>query len=179
MDSLVEVDLLAAMNPGVILRQLGENKIVQQTLGYEITQSKTWSKFVAPFQIIGLGATNLQLIPASTQYPDSEHFIVTAIRWYQGANATLAATAWTPGIAAGDVQNGKFDVVNSGTVVIKDMPFCPFSQGTNNADGGYLYLPKPIVWLGQTSLQIPASFPVALSTANVNLRVELFGLKLI
>jgi hypothetical protein len=176
MNPLAEQDVMAVARPNLIRQAATDNA---STLGFKIDQSKTWAKFSAPFQQIVVGFLNMNMLPNAFQYPDSEHFIITAIRIYQGTNATLNQTAWTPGVAAGDAQNGNFNITNSGTIVMKDMPFTMFSQGTNNADGGYLVLSKPIVWLAQTQLQMACTWPVILSTATLNLRVEFIGLKLI
>lgn len=177
-ENLLDNKILASTRPKAVRNALVDQQ-VQKMLGYQITQNKSWADFVSPFSAIAVGFATISFVPSTFQYPDSEHFLVTSLRIYQGANATLNVTAWTPGVAAGDAQNGTFTINNNGTNVMKDVPFTAFSQGTNNADGGYLELACPFVWVGQTSLSIIGTWPAVLTTTTLNLRFELVGLKLI
>lgn len=153
--------------------------VFASVFGFRINQQKTWADFTTAFSAVAVGAQTLQMIPAGFQYSDSEHFVITAYRMYQGTNAVVLSTSWTPGVTDGIANNGTITINNNGTNVSKDLPLTVFSSGTNNADGGYYELSKPVVWVGQTVMQALITFPIPVATATLNLRLEFFGLKLI
>lgn len=146
--------------------------------GVDYTIQKTVAKYVDPYNAAVVGLTTVNVIN-STGYPEGEHFLIMAMRGLSGANATLAASAWVAGISDALTINGNFNVINSGSVELKNVPFTVFQPGSNYPDSGLFLLEKPIFWKAQTSLQMVASFPTAPSTTNQNIRVELMGIKLI
>ncbi len=159
----------------------------------KINQDKTLAPFTAFVNAVAVGQTSIQMnfpdgtfgatsggVSGST-YPDSEHFLVIGVKLYQGANASLQATPWAQGISDAALLAGRLTINNNGTLVGKDMPLTRFPNSTtnNDLDGGYVQLDVPIAWVGQTSLFATLSFPNATATANLNIRMELIGLKLI
>ncbi|MFN0048205.1 MAG: hypothetical protein ACKVOU_03660 [Cytophagales bacterium] len=134
-------------------------------------------KFVAEIKAAVVGLTNVVLF--NSQFPSSEHFIITAIRVLQGASATPQVAAYTPGIADGTVQAGLMNIVNNGVVNLKQMPLSVFNQGTNDPSAGFLCLDRPIVWAGQTDLAVNLTWAVAPTLALGCLSVQLWGVKLI
>lgn len=155
--------------------------------GIAIDQTKTVSDFMVPLNGILVGQTSVNFtanapFSSSTtalQYPQSEHFVITAIRGLAGANATLAATAWVAGWSDALSINGYFTINNNGTNVIQNTRFTVFQPGSNSPDAGWLYLSKPIILVGQTNLTVTGSWTTAPTTANQNGSIELHGLKLI
>jgi hypothetical protein len=117
--------------------------------------------------------------------PDSEHAIITGIRMYQGAAATITATPWTPGIST-DVAalNGILSIRINGETVVTSLPLAVFqpgqiANGGTNEDVGYFYFTEPLVLLGQNQIEAQVQFPAAPATANYNLRFELHGVRFI
>lgn len=173
----VSNDLFQVANPKFATRLFVEHA---NALGVEITQNKTLATFTAAFNAVVVGNTTVNFIPkAQQQFPDGEHFLVTSIRMFQGANATLAQTAWTAGITDALFQNGDLTLTNNGTQELLTLPFTRFQPGTNWPESGWLYLSKPIMWVAQTNLAVTGNFTTASATANLNGRLELTGLKLI
>lgn len=116
-------------------------------------------------------------------FPKDEHFLIVGLRALSGANATLAATAWNPGISDALTLNGTFSLNNNGTDILKDQRLTLFvtaaATGEQNHKAGFIYLIRPIMWLAQTKLKITCNWGTAPTTANQNLSFEVFGIKLI
>jgi hypothetical protein len=166
----------AIKNPRLLVNQF-MNYMDELNIPYN--NAKTLATFVWPSQAAVVGLSNVTFF--NTSFPDSEHFMIVGIRALTGANATLAATAWTPGISDALTQNGSISIINNGTQELKDFPLTKFVLSTNNndAEAGSIVLDKEIFWLGQTTLALNANFPTAPTTVNQNLRFELEGIKLI
>jgi hypothetical protein len=117
--------------------------------------------------------------------PDSEHAIITGVRMYQGAAATITATPWTPGLST-DVAalNGILSIRINGETVITNLPLAVFqpgqiANGGTSEDVGYFYFTEPLVLLGQNQIEAQVQFPAAPATTNYNLRFELHGVRFI
>jgi hypothetical protein len=119
--------------------------------------------------------------------PESEHALILGIRIYTGAAATVTATDWQPGANDAAVKNGKMDILINGQKVLTELPLTQFGQvqlsathqGETDQDRGTFYFYEPLVLLGQTNIAVNVSFPTAPATANLNLRVELVGVRFI
>lgn len=113
-------------------------------------------------------------------YPDSEHFLVTEIRFRDGANASLYETLWNAGLTDNDLINGTFNITLNGTIVIKDYPLIEFlSLGAGQSISPTLVLNRPFIWQGQQTLSLVVNTVTAVTTLNTNIQAELKGLKLI
>ena len=117
---------------------------------------------------------------ASGQYADGEHFLVLGMRVLTGANASLTATPWVQGISDTALLNGRYVFNNNGTTEkIGYTTEFPLSTNLATTEAGVIYLNKPLIWVGQTKLSVQYTFTAATATANLNIRTELFGWKLI
>jgi hypothetical protein len=149
-------------------------------LGAEIKQNKTVADFMVGYNAVLVSVTNVNWITGTSQsYPESEHFLISSLRGLDAANATLAASAWVAGWGDGLSMNGTFSVTNNGTQALLNMPHTIFQKGTNSPDAGWFTLASPILWVGQTVMNITTTFATAPTTANQNGRIELHGIKLI
>jgi len=169
-------DLFQIANPKFSTLQFVENA---RQNGIIISQNKTVAAFRAGFNKLVTGQQATNFVDPTFSYPDGEHFMITAIRGFQGINAVLGATAWTAGVTDGLGMNGQFTMTNNGTQELKDMPFTVFQPGTNSPDAGWLILPKPIWWKAQTNMLFQGAWATAPATATLNFRVEFHGLKMI
>lgn len=157
--------------------------------GARYDQSKTLAMFCADSKALITNLSSVTLPYGSTnslgasngQYPASEHFLIFGIRVLTGTGADPATTAYTAGVTDGSTQGSLLNINNNGTTVIKDMPLSLFPQSTGTADtnAGYITLVEPILWLGQTTLQVILNQPNPTAVATSNIDVQLIGLKLI
>lgn len=106
----------------------------------------------------------------------SEHFIITHMKMLEGVNADLDETAWLRGLADADNQNADWTFDNNGVIEQQSIPNTVFTQAAENPFAGIFELSIPIVWRGQTRIKLNVNYRNAPSTANTNLRVELWGL---
>lgn len=144
-------------------------------------QSKTIAKTVSYFQKAIVGATTMEFLQgqAEQQNPASEHFQINAIQVYTGAAATLNQTDWARGVTDALTKNGGFIIKNNNSDETEEIPFTQFIPATNDASSGLFILDKPIMWVAQTPLLVTGKWPTAIATANLNMRIELVGIKLI
>ena len=142
---------------------------------------KTLAEYSQDFKSAVVGAQIVNFVPSGFTYNDSEHFIVLQIAVYEGANATLAATDWEPGVADNLAKNGNLSFRVNGTQVLAPTPFTRFIPSTGNAtvQGYYLPLAKPIFIQAQTTFELVGQFPTVVATANYNMNIQLTGIKLI
>lgn len=157
---------------------------------------KRVADFIIYDQLAAVSATNLQFFDGAFStarsnfpggsfiMPQSEHAIITAIRFCEGANATITSTNWTYGVNDAIAKNGQLRVTNNGVTVLTDIPLTAFnpglvSNGGTTEDIGIFYLMEPIVLLGQTDIRSQVTFASAPATANLNLRMELHGVRFI
>lgn len=158
--------------------------------GYVITKSKSFGGIVAKHAqtVVGVGtqvnffsgalvANNTNL--TSFLRPEGEFMVVMQVKASDGVSATVSATAWTPGFATGELLNGDFTIVNNGIKTLTRIPNTQFVQAVENPYSGVYDLPFPNVWAGQETFVVEMRFPVAPSTANTNVLVELIGLGLV
>lgn len=108
--------------------------------------------------------------------PESEHFIIMYMKSLEGASAVLQNTVWARGLNDLNTQNGDFTFTNNGVVELNRIPNTVFTQAAENPFSGIYELPLPIVWKGQTQINIRAEYRTAVAAANWNQRYELFGL---
>lgn len=113
-------------------------------------------------------------------FPESEHFIVLAMKLSQAVDANLNESDWDGGITNKLLKNYKLSISNNGTIVIKDLPLTSFPNSTAENLSGVYMLDRPILWVAQTALTatLNTEFTIA-ATANLNVRIELIGFKLI
>ena len=128
--------------------------------------------------------------------PQSEHAIITGIRFCQGNNATLTSTQWSYGVYTAAFLNGEVTVTSNGETILTQLPMTAFQSNQNqnitaaaspgapsiagitNDDAGMFYLMEPLVLLGQTDIKTNVLLKSAAS-ANDNLRIELHGIRFI
>lgn len=145
----------------------------------DYNNSKTLATNIFSYNAVAVGQTIVNLTPAGTQNPDSEHFMIQAIQFYDGANATLNATDWALGISDALGKQGLLTITNAGSIELKNFPLRKLIPATGDSGSGMFLLPKAIMWKGQTELVISVSFPTAPATALYNIGIDIIGLKLI
>ena len=116
---------------------------------------------------------------ANFNRPEGEPMIITRLRFLEGANATLDATAWTEGLSTADVMNGTFNVLVNGVIQMRNIPLTASVEADENPYSGFIELSEPIVWGGQKTINVVANWRVAPATAVQNLRCELWGIGLV
>lgn len=163
-------------NPNAWLLQV-ENWLKFYNLKYD--QSKTLASSVFSYNAVAVGQTIVNIIPAGTSNPDTEHFMINAIRMFDGASAALGSTNWALGISDALGKQGLLTITNSGTIELFQFPLRELIPAAGDSGSGVFLLPKPIMWKGQTALGAQISFPVAPITANYNVALDIIGLKLI
>lgn len=150
-------------------------------------------------QLAAVGQTNLQFF--NGQYttarsnfpggsfvaPNSEHMLILGIKFLSGANATVNATDWQPGVEDAALKNATMDVQVNGIKQMTGLPLTAFdpnelsatTAGRTDGGRGMFYLYEFITLLGQQQLVINVNIPTASATANLNLRAELHGVRFI
>jgi hypothetical protein len=124
--------------------------------------------------------------------PQSEHAIITGIRFLDGNNATLTSTQWNYGVRTAAFLNGEVTVTSNGETILTQLPMTAFqtsvnpniaagtafSVGETDDNAGFFWLMEPLVLLGQTDIKTNVLLKSAAS-ANDNLRIELHGIRFI
>lgn len=169
-------ELFQVSYPQYATRMFNDNA---EAMGIQIDMNKTLAPFTVAFNAVVVGNTIVNFIPSDFVYPTGEHFLVCGIRGFQGANATLNATAWTAGITDALGMNGTFTMTNNGTQTLKNQRFTRFQPGTNWPEAGWFYLSDPTMWVAQTNMAFQGTWGTAPTTSNLNFSIELTGLKLI
>ncbi len=111
--------------------------------------------------------------------PENEHMIINMIRVLEGAAADIEDTVWIPGTENATIQNGQYDILSNGTRVARDHPYTNYTRAEEQPFSGWVSLPKPILWEAQTDLELNSEFPKIIAPANTNLRMQLYGMKLV
>jgi len=165
----------------------------------DITIPKTVADFAIFDQLVAVGQTTLQFFngqftTARSNFPggafvapNSEHMLVLGLKLYEGANATVNATDWAPGVSDAALKNATLDVFINGQKVVTQLPLTMFDpnelSATNSGrtdDGrGVFYFYEPLVVLGQQIITIQVNIPTASAVANLNLRAEIQGIRFI
>jgi sorbitol-specific phosphotransferase system component IIA len=158
-------------------------------LGKQFSASvqKSFGHVVYYYNAAAASKTNVTLFGPSSTYSSStsnlssallgvdQSQLISAIRMFNGANASLTATDWTPGVNNAELQNGKFDLIVNNVTVLSAIPLTVFNSDGNPEYPGTLVLEQPVAWGPQEPLQINVTFDVAPATANQNIRFELHG----
>jgi len=167
---------------------------------YGLTQlPKICADFIIFDQLAAAGATNLsffndQYTAARSNFPggsfvapNSEHMLILGVKMLSAANASVPASDWQPGVEDAALKNGQLDIQVNGVKQITSLPLTAFdpneisatTSGRTDGGRGMFYLYEPIVLLGQQQLVANAKFPTGSGTANINLRMELHGIRFI
>jgi len=77
------------------------------------------------------------------------------------------------------IKNSKIDIIINGVVEWKDVPLSSMTRSEEQNDSGYLVFLDPKFWFAQTELKIVLKPAKAITTADLNVRFELSGCKLI
>ncbi len=145
----------------------------------DYSNSKTLATTIFSYNAVAVGQSLVQLTPQPNQTPDSEHFMIQAIQMYDGANATLIETDWALGISDALGKQGFLTITNAGSIELKNFPLRKLIPASGDSGSGMFLLPKPIMWKGQTDLQMTVSFATVPTTALYNIAIDIIGLKLI
>jgi hypothetical protein len=148
--------------------------------GAPYDQSKTVDpKFITSNKQVVGGKTNVTFYNG-VSYPQSEHFLIVALRVLTNTNADITVGVWQPGIADGLALAGSFAIINNNSTEMTAVPFdaFPLSTNVNDQDSGFLAHEKGMLWQGQTFLTVPSVWGAAV-TANYNMDFQFWGVKLI
>lgn len=159
---------------------------------------KTAADFVLYDQLAVVGLTSANFFsgaysvarsnfPGSFVLPQGEHAIITGIKLLSGANATVTATDWQPGVGDALTKQGLITISINGQIVTTQLPITVFdpnalsatAAGNTSENRGYFYFYEPLVLLGQQQISVNVTWGTAPTTANQNLRVELHGVRFI
>ncbi len=120
-------------------------------------------------------ANSITNVVGSFARNQGEAFIIVGIRVMTGVNASLAATAWTYGATDATVQNATYDYINNTTQVLRNMPCTTSNPNLTTDDEGIHWLSEPLLWVGNTPIQLNLNLLNGLAVANTNIRFELIG----
>jgi len=173
-------------NPG----QLQENFIKYlEEAGLSIDNSKTIAAvalydqrqiagtLVTKFFTGTFDSTNTNVVGSFVR-PQSEHVMITHIRVADAVSATVNLSNWIPGVATAATKNARISILNNSEQELKKFPLTEFIAGLTTKDVGLLTLEEPILWQGQTELDLTFE-AVSNPIANKNLRITLIGIGLI
>ena len=104
-----------------------------------------------------------------------EHFVITAVRFLEGADATVDATDWTEGASTADVKNGQIAINVNGVTMTQAIKLTNFTEADENPESGFYKLAVPVWVPAQTEWNALATFPTAPATADQNGMVEVYG----
>jgi len=107
-------------------------------------------------------------LPSTWQPAQNEHLVITGIQLMDADNTTAAAGSvpFTAGIDNAQILNGKLSIINNGVKEIDEIPISEFVAVVEDSQSGLLNLDVPIVWKGQTSLEVRITVPTAVAAIN-------------
>lgn len=185
----IYTDISTEMKTGIVQNPSGFFSLLNSLIGFYKLKNelnKIWADYVAFHSKLVVSLDTVTFFTdvtdsnqISVDRPQGEHFIITAIKFLEGANASVPATAWTEGMSTADMKNGQFDININGVDVLEDMPNSRSVEADEDVASGFMALKIPLVWGGQQQLKLPVAFAVAPATANQNMRIELYGFALI
>jgi len=148
-----------------------QSKVLAELVRYDSLQvgenNQYFKGVVVPFN-----SNMIQFIP-----PESEHFLISAIRIQEGVNADVGTTDWETGSQTNIIKNAQLTIVNNGDTVLQSEPLTQFEADLTTRDVGLVDLKQPIAWIGQTPLVATIALkPGATIPANTNLRLEFIGI---
>lgn len=123
----------------------------------------------------GAFAVNRTNLPNSFVRPQAEHTIITAVKIYDGNNATIQSTDWNVGCTLPATKNATMTIVANGVTYVRNMPLLQANDEVTDESRGTIYLAEPVIWPAQTDLQISVLFPTA-PAASDNIRLEVVGI---
>lgn len=113
------------------------------------------------------------------QFPQGEHMQMDRYRLYTGVSGELDETVWVAGTEDPFLLNATVDIISNGIRIEKDIPMATFTRAEEQPYSGYLDSFDPKFWFAQTNLQIIIRATKTITTANLNVRWEISGPKLI
>lgn len=172
--------------PGQIVKRYLEYMIAA---GKQFTGNvqKTFSHVIYYYNAVAVSKTNVTLFGPNNTYTTTQTNLsaallgvdqsemIFAIRCLTGANASLTATDWVPGLNTAETQNGRFNLSVNNVLMLSGIPLTVFNSDGNPEYPGVFTLETPICWGPQEPIQIDVTFDVAPATANTNIRFELMG----
>jgi len=106
--------------------------------------------------------------------PQTEHLLITRLRFFEGVNAAINATVWGQGATTAVAQNAQITIINNGIRVFTRYSGVDFMQLTTR-DSATIELEEPIAWIGQTDLEVQINI-IGAPAANTNFRIEVIGI---
>jgi len=180
----IEASLIALQSPEAIKKDFMEalNKAMEtHNLDLRVAKNFTGNGFAQEQQLVtGIKEITFEnLANGDKQFPQGEHFQMTRFRLYTGIEGTLDETVWIPGTEDKFLLNATIDIISNGIRIEKDIPLPTFTRSEEQPYSGYLDSFDPKFWFAQTNLQIVLKATKTITTANLNVRWEISGPKLI
>ena len=184
MKKTIENQLIALQSPEQIKNDfLKALQIALESKGLDLGVPKnfTGDGFASQeLTVAGLTQAEFKLMANGKEaFPQGEHFQIAFLRIYEGANAVLNETDWVAGTNDPFLKNATIDIIINGVREWVDVPLISLTRSEEQNDSGYLVFLDPKFWFAQTDLQIVLKPKKAIATANLNVRMELSGCKLI
>lgn len=112
--------------------------------------------------------------------PESEHFLIVAIRCYYGSGAVTACD-FTRGIPENiNTTNSTIDLYVNSVRMLKEIPLTVFNENTFASENrGTLLLDEPILWQGQEDMLLQVKNKSNEAFSNECLRFDLVGIGMI
>lgn len=161
--------------------------------GLEINQSKTIASVVyyhqqvvtadnTPFFNGTFDDANTNIQGSSFVRPESEHFVIYAIRVSSNVGGTSPSEAfYVPGLSGvAALSNSTMTINNNKVTDLNVYPLAEALSSLTTKDIGLIMLDEPIIWAGQTSLILTLQkLGLATFAANTHVRFSLIGIGLI
>lgn len=152
-----------------------------KTIAYQVLYQKKDVSAVNNAQFFtGQIDATLTNVPASNfTRPQTEHFLIYGIRVASVAGVVTAFM--TPGQSADPAMNNTvMTITNNKIVVLNQFPFSEMLDGLTTNDQGVIWLDEPILWAGQTELNIALTVKAGLSfPAAFAMQISLIGIGLV
>jgi len=166
--------------------------------GAKVNQSKTIASQILYHQKETLGQNSVDFftgqsigddtnINGSFIRPESEHFVIYAIKCYLTDNGgtPTADRVYENGILGNALLvdavnlNAVFSLTVNSVRLLKNVPLTEFDALSVTETAGYLLLNEPILWEGQTELKLNVKAKPGETFNDESLRFELIGMGLI
>lgn len=150
-------------------------KLVQEKTVAQLTRYDSQQMADGTTNFFKSGPVAFQTNMNSFTPPESEHFLITRVRIFEGVSVNVVTTDWDAGPTSQPAKSAEISMVNNGVRVLAQIPLTDFLDTLTTKDLGTLDLEEPIAWIGQTDM-VTTIVTDVIPVLNTNLRVELIGI---
>jgi hypothetical protein len=147
-----------------------------------ISDTYTNSKRVAPYFETQISTPNTQTTVNlwDRTFPQSEHFLLLGIAFFDATNAVPNESDWVRGISNANAKNGTFRITSNGQLKMAETPFVTVLPSTDSEPfAGNLPMGRAIFMQAQENNLIQGTFEPAIGVATYNILTMVYGIKLI